>query len=118
MVVRFHQMKHQSSLRSNNWFEYWFSDRRANVQGKDIFMYAATKQKFATSGSMKKTNFKAAIDQIESALKGDDPAPNSYEVILLRHIIFGVYCCETDLFFRLQSTDSAGQVECNLRQHT
>lgn len=51
------------------------------MQGKDIFRYAPTKQKYATSSSMKKPFFKAAIDQIEAALQGDDPAPNSYEVL-------------------------------------
>lgn len=44
-------------------------------------MYANTKAKFATNGNMKKSNFKEAIDQIEAALNGQDPAPNSYEVI-------------------------------------
>lgn len=53
---------------------------RANVQGKDIFNYTTTKLRFATSSSMKKQDFKTAIDQIEAALQGDDPAPNSYEV--------------------------------------
>lgn len=35
---------------------------------------------------MKKANFKEAIDQIESALSGQDPAPNSYEVTKIYHI--------------------------------
>lgn len=52
----------------------------ANVNGKDISLYTAAKDKLATSSSMKKPDFKAAIDQIESALRGEDPAPNSYEV--------------------------------------
>lgn len=59
---------------------YYFLYGRANVQGKDIFIYANTKQRFATSGAMKRQNFKDAIDQIELALQGEDPAPNSYEV--------------------------------------
>lgn len=54
---------------------------RANVQGKDIYMYADTKKKFATSSSMKKQDFKAAVDQIEAALQGDDPVPDSYDVM-------------------------------------
>lgn len=53
----------------------------ANIQGKDIFPYQNSKQKLATSSSMKKPEFKKAIDQIEAALHGDDAIPNSYEVI-------------------------------------
>lgn len=30
---------------------------------------------------MKKADFKAAVEQIEAALAGDDPAPNYYDVI-------------------------------------
>lgn len=43
-------------------------------------MYEKTKAKYATSGALKKADFKAAVEQIEAAVKGDDPAPNSYEV--------------------------------------
>lgn len=53
---------------------------RANVQGKDISLYVNTKHKHATSSAMKKPDFKAAIDQIEAALQGNDAAPTSYDV--------------------------------------
>lgn len=59
-----------------------FAHARANVNGKDISLYVNTKDKLATSSSMKKHDFKTAIDQIESALRGEDPAPNSYDVSL------------------------------------
>lgn len=61
---------------------------RANVNGKDISLYENTKSKLATSSSMKKPDFKAAIDQIELALSGKDPAPNSYEVNLAFFLSF------------------------------
>lgn len=48
-----------------------------NVQTKNMSLYVKTQWKFIASNSMKKKYFKAAIDQIERALKGDDPAPNS-----------------------------------------
>lgn len=55
---------------------------RANVNGKDISLYSKAKEKHTTSSSMKKADFKAAIDQIELALRGQDSAPNSYEVLI------------------------------------
>lgn len=42
---------------------------------KDLFSYTSTKAQFATDKNLKKQNFKEAIDQIEAALRGDDPAP-------------------------------------------
>lgn len=48
---------------------------RANVMGKDLFSYVDTKAQYATDKNLKKANFKEAIDQIEKALSGEDPAP-------------------------------------------
>lgn len=42
---------------------------------KDLFSYTNTKAQFATDKNLKKQNFKDAIDQIEAALHGEDPAP-------------------------------------------
>lgn len=42
---------------------------------KDLFSYTSTKAQFATDKNLKKQNFKEAIDQIEAALRGEDPAP-------------------------------------------
>lgn len=42
---------------------------------KDLFLYSNTKAQFATDKNLKKQNFKDAIDQIEAALRGEDPAP-------------------------------------------
>lgn len=42
---------------------------------KDLFLYTNTKAQFATDKNLKKPNFKDAIDQIEAALLGNDPAP-------------------------------------------
>lgn len=52
----------------------------ANIQSKDLSYYKATKEKFATSGNMKKPNFSDAILQIESAMNGNDSFPASYDV--------------------------------------
>lgn len=48
---------------------------------------------------MKKPDFKAAIDQIESALRGEDPAPNSYEV----NFTFFCFLCLFIYFLNLSS---------------
>ncbi|XP_055317671.1 hepatoma-derived growth factor-related protein 2-like isoform X2 [Sitodiplosis mosellana] len=61
---------------------FYGTGETGNVQAKDVSLYEKTKQKLATSSSMKKQDFKAAIDQIEDALRGNDPAPNSYEIPL------------------------------------
>lgn len=57
---------------------------RANIQGKDLFFYKDTKEKFATSGNMKKHNFSDAILQIEAAMNGIDTTPITYEVCTWR----------------------------------
>lgn len=91
-----------------------FGNCRANVQGKDIYLYANTKQKFATNNAMKKQDFKAAVDQIEAALQGNDSAPNSYEVFYLHHGRFGHFELITQtVFLFLLFTDSFGQVKSN-----
>lgn len=72
---------------SNN-YEQSHLLRRANIKLEDMFAYAANKEKFATDKSMKRANFKAAYDQIEAALHGDDSGP----LDVSRHL-FSCYLC-------------------------
>lgn len=79
---------------------------------------------------MKKQDFKAAIDQIEEALKGNDPAPNSYDV--RKKITFIRWHQHGFLFFleilnphhshivfiHIFFSDSIGQIECNIWHHS
>lgn len=80
----FYPLIHPSHLSSVNvrilFKQLMFFVHRANVVGKDISLYENSKHKLATSSSMKKPDFKAAIEQIEQALEGNDLAPPSYDV--------------------------------------
>ncbi|KAM8703921.1 hypothetical protein ACLKA7_008533 [Drosophila subpalustris] len=63
---------------------FYGTGETANIKIEDLFTYAENKEKFATDKNMKRAKFNEAIDQIESALRGEDSAPidlpNSDEV--------------------------------------
>lgn len=96
-------------------YSFSLSNARANVQGKDITLYVKTKQKFATNVSMKKPNFKAAIEQIELALNGEDPAPISYDVTERTSFLTLTLIKFIHRFIRF--TDSIRQDEYHIGQH-
>lgn len=52
-----------------------------------MFAYTLHKEKFANEKSMKRANFKAAYNQIEAALNGDDSGPLdvSDHIVIVRH---------------------------------
>lgn len=54
---------------------FYGTGETANIKIEDLFNYVDSKAKFATEKQMKKNNFREAIEQIEAALQGDDPAP-------------------------------------------
>ncbi|KAL7731178.1 hypothetical protein ACLKA6_014370 [Drosophila palustris] len=54
---------------------FYGTGETANIKIEDLFTYAENKEKFATDKNMKRAKFNEAIDQIESALRGEDSAP-------------------------------------------
>ncbi|KAH8385886.1 hypothetical protein KR200_005846 [Drosophila serrata] len=54
---------------------FYGTGETANIKLEDLFSYANNKEKFATDKNMKRAKFSDAIDQIESALAGEDSAP-------------------------------------------
>ncbi|KAH8278731.1 hypothetical protein KR018_008046 [Drosophila ironensis] len=54
---------------------FYGTGETANIKLEDLFPYADNKKKFATDKNMKRGKFSDAIDQIESALRGEDSAP-------------------------------------------
>ncbi|KAH8246965.1 hypothetical protein KR032_005517 [Drosophila birchii] len=54
---------------------FYGTGETANIKLEDLFSYADNKEKFATDKNMKRAKFSDAIDQIESALGGEDSAP-------------------------------------------
>ncbi|XP_030371394.1 hepatoma-derived growth factor-related protein 2 [Scaptodrosophila lebanonensis] len=54
---------------------FYGTGETANIKLEDLFSYADNKEKFATDKNMKRAKFNEAIDQIESALRGEDSAP-------------------------------------------
>ncbi|KAH8293850.1 hypothetical protein KR054_005275 [Drosophila jambulina] len=62
---------------NNKKFNVYFygTGETANIKLEDLFSYADNKEKFATDKNMKRAKFSDAIDQIESALRGEDSAP-------------------------------------------
>ncbi|XP_052847925.1 PC4 and SFRS1-interacting protein [Drosophila gunungcola] len=54
---------------------FYGTGETANIKVEDLFPYADNKEKFATEKIMKRAKFIEAIDQIESALRGEDSAP-------------------------------------------
>jgi len=54
---------------------FYGTGETANIKLEDLFTYADNKEKFATDKNMKRAKFNEAIDQIESALRGEDSAP-------------------------------------------
>lgn len=54
---------------------FYGTGETANIKLEDLFSYADNKEKFATDKNMKRAKFSDAIDQIESALAGEDSAP-------------------------------------------
>lgn len=54
---------------------FYGTGETANIKLEDLFAYSETKAKYATDKIMKRKGFKEAIDQIESALSGEDPSP-------------------------------------------
>ncbi|BFF92234.1 PC4 and SFRS1-interacting protein [Drosophila madeirensis] len=54
---------------------FYGTGETANIKIEDLFPYVGNKEKFATDKNMKRAKFSEAIDQIESALKGEDSAP-------------------------------------------
>ncbi|XP_017845447.1 hepatoma-derived growth factor-related protein 2 isoform X2 [Drosophila busckii] len=54
---------------------FYGTGETANIKLEDLFTYVENKDKFATDKNMKRAKFSDAIDQIESAVRGDDSAP-------------------------------------------
>ncbi|EDV44092.1 uncharacterized protein Dana_GF18819 [Drosophila ananassae] len=54
---------------------FYGTGETANIKLEDLFAYTGNKEKFATDRNMKRAKFSEAIDQIESALRGEDSAP-------------------------------------------
>ncbi|KAH8337729.1 hypothetical protein KR074_010961 [Drosophila pseudoananassae] len=54
---------------------FYGTGETANIKLEDLFAYVGNKDKFATDRNMKRAKFSEAIDQIESALRGEDSAP-------------------------------------------
>ncbi|EDV53118.1 hepatoma-derived growth factor-related protein 2 [Drosophila erecta] len=54
---------------------FYGTGETANIKVEDLFPYANNKERFATEKIMKRAKFTEAIDQIESALRGEDSAP-------------------------------------------
>ncbi|KAH8388385.1 hypothetical protein KR093_005370 [Drosophila rubida] len=54
---------------------FYGTGETANIKVEDLFTYVENKEKFATEKNMKRAKFNEAIDQIESALRGEDSAP-------------------------------------------
>ncbi|XP_033162850.1 PC4 and SFRS1-interacting protein [Drosophila mauritiana] len=54
---------------------FYGTGETANIKLEDLFPYASNKERFATEKIMKRAKFIEAIDQIESALRGEDSAP-------------------------------------------
>lgn len=54
---------------------FYGTGETANIKIEDLFTYKENKEKFATDRNMKRAKFNEAIDQIESALRGEDSAP-------------------------------------------
>ncbi|XP_034484861.1 PC4 and SFRS1-interacting protein [Drosophila innubila] len=54
---------------------FYGTGETANIKIEDLFTYVENKEKFATDKNMKRAKFNEAIDQIESALRGEDSAP-------------------------------------------
>uniref|UniRef100_A0A2M3ZI62 Putative transcription coactivator n=1 Tax=Anopheles braziliensis TaxID=58242 RepID=A0A2M3ZI62_9DIPT len=68
--------KIMSIERSKYNVHFYGTGETGNVQVEDLFPYEESKEKFATEINMK--DFKEAIEQIESALAGEDPTPASF----------------------------------------
>ncbi|XP_043652033.1 PC4 and SFRS1-interacting protein [Drosophila teissieri] len=54
---------------------FYGTGETANIKVEDLFPYANNKERFATEKIMKRAKFIEAIEQIESALRGEDSAP-------------------------------------------
>ncbi|XP_036675388.3 PC4 and SFRS1-interacting protein [Drosophila suzukii] len=54
---------------------FYGTGETANIKLEDLFPYADNKERFATEKIMKRAKFIEAIEQIESALRGEDSAP-------------------------------------------
>ncbi|XP_068154188.1 LOW QUALITY PROTEIN: PC4 and SFRS1-interacting protein [Drosophila tropicalis] len=54
---------------------FYGTGETANIKVEDLFTYVDNKEKFATEKNMKRAKFSDAIDQIQSALAGEDSAP-------------------------------------------
>ncbi|XP_017055713.1 PC4 and SFRS1-interacting protein [Drosophila ficusphila] len=54
---------------------FYGTGETANIKVEDLFRYAENKERFATEKIMKRAKFIEAIEQIESALRGEDSAP-------------------------------------------
>ncbi|EDW83925.1 uncharacterized protein Dwil_GK13869 [Drosophila willistoni] len=54
---------------------FYGTGETANIKVEDLFTYVGNKEKFATEKNMKRAKFSDAIDQIQSALAGEDSAP-------------------------------------------
>ncbi|XP_017463303.1 PREDICTED: hepatoma-derived growth factor-like, partial [Rhagoletis zephyria] len=54
---------------------FYGTGETANIKVEDLFLYAESKEKFATDKNLKRSNFREAIEQIEAALNGEDSAP-------------------------------------------
>lgn len=54
---------------------FYGTGETANIKVEDLFTYVDNKEKFANPKNMKRAKFSDAIDQIESALRGEDSAP-------------------------------------------
>ncbi|KAH8312720.1 hypothetical protein KR044_012536 [Drosophila immigrans] len=54
---------------------FYGTGETANIKVEDLFIYVENKEKFATDKNMKRPKFNEAINQIESALRGEDSAP-------------------------------------------
>uniref|UniRef100_A0AAG5DUQ9 PWWP domain-containing protein n=1 Tax=Anopheles atroparvus TaxID=41427 RepID=A0AAG5DUQ9_ANOAO len=57
---------------------FYGTSETANIKMEDLFPYEVSKEKFATEKIMKRKGFKEAMIQIESALRGEDPSPVSF----------------------------------------
>lgn len=53
---------------------FYGTGETAIIKREDLFLYETSKEKLATERMMKRMKFKAAIEQIESAMNGDDPS--------------------------------------------
>ncbi|XP_016980232.1 PC4 and SFRS1-interacting protein [Drosophila rhopaloa] len=66
-----------TKINNNKKYNVYFygTGETANIKVEDLFPYADNKEKFATEKIMKRAKFIEAIEQIESALRGEDSAP-------------------------------------------